>query len=84
VSSDAVQGKPAVVQAVEKVFNRNVAAQRHVRSRAQILCLFGDFELMDPGPVHILLWRPDSPADVPSDPSKFWCGAKTLMRHMVR
>jgi S-adenosyl methyltransferase len=35
--------------------------------------LFGDFELTDPGLVHIPLWRPDSPADVPSDPSRFWC-----------
>jgi hypothetical protein len=23
--------------------------------------------------VSIPLWRPDSPADVPSDPSQFWC-----------
>lgn len=55
-----------------------------MRSRAEILRLFGDFELVDSGLVHILLWRPDSPADVPSDPSKFWCGAKTLMCHTVR
>jgi hypothetical protein len=35
--------------------------------------LFGDFELTDPGLVRIPLWRPDPPADVPSDPSEFWC-----------
>ncbi len=67
------EGRPAVVQAVEKVFNRNVATQSHVRSRAEIMRLLGGFELVDPGLVHIPLWRPDSPADVPSDPTKYWC-----------
>jgi hypothetical protein len=55
------------------VFNRSVATQSHVRSRAEILRLFGDFELVEPGLVHMPLWRPDSPADVPPDPSRFWC-----------
>jgi hypothetical protein len=27
---------------------------------------------VDPGLVFIPQWRPDSPADVPSDPSQFW------------
>ncbi len=67
------EGKPAVVQAAGKVFNHSVATQSHVRSRAEIMGLFGDFALADPGLVHIPLWRPDSPADVPSDPSKVWC-----------
>ena len=66
-------GKPAVVQAAGKVFNHSVATQSHVRSRAEIMGLFGDFALADPGLVHIPLWRPDSPADVPSDPSMVWC-----------
>ncbi len=73
VCHGTAEGEPTVVRAVEKVFNRNVATQSHVRSRAEIMRLFGDFELVDPGLVHIPLWRPDSPADVPSDPSKFWC-----------
>jgi hypothetical protein len=30
------------------------------------------FELMAPGLVRIPLWRPDSPADVPDDPDRFW------------
>jgi S-adenosyl methyltransferase len=66
-------GRPEVVQAVNKVFNRNVAIQSYIRSRQEIMRLFGDFELIDPGLVHIPLWRPDFPTDVPSDPSKFWC-----------
>jgi hypothetical protein len=67
------EGRPSVVQAVGKMFNRSVAAQSQVRSRAEILRMFGDFELVEPGLVHMPLWRPDSAADVPSDPGKYWC-----------
>lgn len=35
--------------------------------------LFDGFELADPGLVYVPLWRPDSPADVPADPSRFQC-----------
>jgi hypothetical protein len=66
-------GGPEVVQAAAKVFNRSVATQSHARSRAEILRLFGDFGLVEPGLVHMPLWRPDSPADVPSDPARYWC-----------
>jgi SAM-dependent methyltransferase len=66
-------GRPEVVQAVGKVFNRSVTTQSHARSRPEILRLFGDFELVDPGLVHMPLWRPDSPADVPADPARYWC-----------
>jgi hypothetical protein len=66
-------GRPEVVQAVGKVFNRSVTVQGQVRSRPEILRLFGDFELVEPGLVHMPLWRPDSPADVPSDPARYWC-----------
>jgi len=44
----------------------------HMRSHAEILRFFDGFDLVDPGLVYIPLWRPDSPADVPSDPSQFW------------
>jgi SAM-dependent methyltransferase len=65
--------RPELMSAVGKVFNRSVATQSHVRPGAEILRLFGDFELVEPGLVHMPLWRPDSPADVPSDPSRYWC-----------
>jgi hypothetical protein len=48
------------------------ATQAHARPRAEILRFFDGFELVDPGLVRIPLWRPDSPADVPDDPGKFW------------
>lgn len=72
VSHATVEGEPTVVRAAEKLFNRSVATQAHARSRAEILRFFDGFELVDPGLVRIPLWRPDSPADVPDDPGKFW------------
>jgi hypothetical protein len=66
------ESKPTVAQAAEKVYNRSVATNVHVRSRADILRFFDGFDLVDPGLVYIPEWRPDSPQDVPEDPSKFW------------
>ena len=64
--------RPEVAQAAEKVFNRSVATQSQARTRAEILRFFGDFELVEPGLVHMPLWRPDSPDDVPSDPARYF------------
>jgi SAM-dependent methyltransferase len=66
------EGNPAVAQAFEKVYNRSVSTQVHVRSRAEILRFFDGFDLLDPGLVYIPEWRLDSPADPPGDSSKFW------------
>jgi S-adenosyl methyltransferase len=66
------EGKSQVAQAAEKVYNRSVATRAHVRSRAEIMRFFDGFDLVDPGLVYIPAWRPDSPGDLPSDPSKFW------------
>lgn len=66
------ESKPTVAQAAEKVYNRSVATQAHTRSRAEIRRFFDGLDLVDPGLVYIPEWRPDSPSDVPGDPSKFW------------
>jgi hypothetical protein len=66
------EGTPAGLRAAEQVYNRSVATNVHVRSRADILQFFDGFDLVDPGLVYIPEWRPDSPGDVPEDPSKFW------------
>ncbi len=69
VNSDS---RPDKARATETVYNRSVATSVQTRSRADILRFFDGFELLDPGLVYIPQWRPDSPADVPEDPSKFW------------
>jgi SAM-dependent methyltransferase len=63
--------KPAVAQAFEKVYNRSVSTDIHMRSRTEILRFFDGFDLVDPGLAYVSLWRPDSPGDVPGDPSQF-------------
>jgi hypothetical protein len=67
------EGESVVARATEKVYNRSVATGLHLRSRAEILRFFEGFELVDPGLVYVPLWRPDSPDDVPPDPSRFQC-----------
>jgi SAM-dependent methyltransferase len=67
------ESKPAVAQATETVYNRSVSTDIHMRSRADILRFFDGFDLVEPGLVYIPQWRPDSPADMPADPGKFWC-----------
>jgi hypothetical protein len=66
------EGNPTVSDAVAKVYQRSVSIRGGRRSRAQILQFFDGFELVDPGLVFIPQWRPESPGDVPHDPSKFW------------
>lgn len=58
--------------AAEDVYNRGTSTGVHVRSRAEILRFFDGFELVAPGLVYLPEWRPDSPDDVPDDPSTFW------------
>ncbi len=66
------EAKPDVAQATEKVYNRSVAAHAKLRSRTEIQRFFDGFELVEPGVTYLSMWRPDSPADVPSDPGRHW------------
>jgi SAM-dependent methyltransferase len=66
------ESRPQAAQATEKVYNRSVATGVHMRSHAEISRFFDGFHLLDPGVVFIPQWRPDSPDDVPPDPSQFW------------
>ena len=60
------EGQPAMIQAMDKVYNRNVAIRAGARSRADILRFFDGFRLVPPGLVDPSLWRPD-PADAEPD-----------------
>jgi hypothetical protein len=72
VSHITSAGDPAKTEAIEKVYTRGVSTGGRFRSRDEILRFFGGFELMEPGLVYVPEWRPDSPGDVPADPSQFW------------
>jgi len=56
----------------ETVYNNRVTAQLNMRNREEIIRLCDGFTLLDPGLVWIPQWRPDTPDDVPEDPSKNW------------
>jgi S-adenosyl methyltransferase len=65
-----------LVQATGKVYNSKSAVHLRMRSYPEVCRFFDGFELVDPGVVWLPLWRPDAPADVPADPSRFagWVG----------
>ncbi|WP_091085211.1 SAM-dependent methyltransferase [Micromonospora nigra] len=42
-----------------------------LRSRAEVTSFFGDWTLLEPGVVHMELWRPDSPTDVDEAGQRF-------------
>jgi SAM-dependent methyltransferase len=64
--------QPSLATSFETVYNSRVTAQIVIRSRDEIARLCDGFTLLEPGLVWIPQWRPDSPADVPADPSKYW------------
>jgi len=74
------EGAPGVAQAAEKVYNRAVSADLHMRPRADIQRFFDGLDPVDPGLVAIPYWRPDSPATTPQDPAKFWGGLAGVAR----
>lgn len=71
VSHATSHDNEALAAAAERVYNDR-AADGQARSREQIAGFFGDWELADPGLVHVPLWRPASPGDVPDHPERFW------------
>src|SRR6266702_424975 len=64
--------QPSLATSFETVYNSRVTAQLIMRSRDEITRLCDGFTLLEPGLVWIPQWRPDSPDDVPEDPSKYW------------
>lgn len=51
-----------------------------LRSRAEIAAFFGDLTIVEPGLVHLPLWRPDSPADADGDPTRYGAFAGVARR----
>jgi SAM-dependent methyltransferase len=63
--------KPAVAGDFEQVYSRRASSGIRMRSRSDIARFFAGLELVEPGLVYVSQWRPDSPSDVPADPSQF-------------
>jgi len=65
------EADPQLAAAAEGVYTRR-AADGKARSRDEILAFFGEWDMLEPGLVYVPLWRPDSQADVPRHPERFW------------
>ena len=63
---------PDLASSAEAVYRSRVAGQLCMRTREEIASLFDGFALVEPGLVWLPEWRPDSPDDVPEDPSRTW------------
>jgi len=64
--------RPDLAEAAETVYSSRVAGELCLRTRDEITGLFEGFSLVEPGLVWIPEWRPDSPADAPEDPQRYW------------
>jgi SAM-dependent methyltransferase len=60
---------PEVLEAMK--LSGRTATEMVPRSRAQLLDQFRGFTLIEPGLVHLPLWRPDSPSDVGEHPERY-------------
>ena len=63
---------PEQSAALEKAYNRRVAARGTLRSRAAIERFFDGFEVLDPGVVFLPQWRPDAEPDPHQDPAQLF------------
>lgn len=64
------EGQPPEVLEAQKMSART-STEIVLRSRDELAAQFGGLTLVEPGLVHIPLWRPDSPLDVDDHPERF-------------
>jgi hypothetical protein len=62
--------QPDEVLEAQKLLGRT-GTPIHPRSRSELLSQFAGLTLVEPGLVHLPLWRPDSPLDVDGCPERF-------------
>ncbi|MCC8243877.1 SAM-dependent methyltransferase [Saccharothrix luteola] len=53
------------------LYRRRTATPMTMRSKPEVEALFEGYELVEPGVVHLPLWRPASPEDVDDHPERF-------------
>ncbi|WP_326554832.1 SAM-dependent methyltransferase [Micromonospora sp. NBC_01813] len=70
ISHATFEDQPPEVLAAQRLSART-DTEITLRSKAEITAMFGDFTILEPGIVHLPLWRPDAPADVDERPERF-------------
>ncbi|GAA0503608.1 hypothetical protein GCM10011581_26220 [Saccharopolyspora subtropica] len=71
ISHATAEGRPDVAGSHADLYRRRTTTPLTMRPKAQILAFFEGFELVDPGLVHLPLWRPASADDVGAHPERF-------------
>ncbi|MFI1561749.1 SAM-dependent methyltransferase [Streptomyces sp. NPDC020490] len=66
------QDRPDTAAAVGRLYRSRATSPVTARSHEEILGLFTGFDLVDPGLVHVPVWRPDPHDRVPDNPSEYW------------
>lgn len=69
ISHSTFEDQPPEMLDAQRLSSRT-ATEITLRSRAQVTAFFGDFTIVEPGVVHMELWRPDSPSDVDDHPER--------------
>ncbi|MFC3505076.1 SAM-dependent methyltransferase [Micromonospora krabiensis] len=70
ISHSTFEDQPQEMLDAQRLSART-ATEISLRSRAEITGFFGDWTILEPGVVHMPLWRPDSPSDVDEHPERF-------------
>ncbi|MFF5171192.1 SAM-dependent methyltransferase [Micromonospora sp. NPDC000089] len=70
ISHSTFEDQPQEMLDAQRLSART-ATEITLRSRAEVTGFFGDWTVLEPGVVHMPLWRPDSPSDVDEHPERF-------------
>ncbi|MGW1209451.1 SAM-dependent methyltransferase [Streptomyces sp. NPDC002499] len=66
------EDRPDTAAAVGQLYKAKATSPVTARSRDEIQHLFDGFDLVQPGLVHVPLWRPDPEDEIPENPSEYW------------
>jgi SAM-dependent methyltransferase len=71
VSHATQDGQDVQADEHSDLYRRRTATPMTMRSKAEVEALFEGYELVEPGVVHLPLWRPSSPDEVDVHPERF-------------
>ncbi|XVS65735.1 SAM-dependent methyltransferase [Actinosynnema sp. CA-299493] len=71
ISHATHDGQDAQADDHTDLYRRRTATPMTMRSKSEVRALFDGYELVEPGVVHLPLWRPASPEDVDDHPERF-------------
>ncbi|MFB7600425.1 SAM-dependent methyltransferase [Streptomyces sp. NPDC056160] len=66
------EDRPDTAAAVGQLYRDRATSPVTARSHDAIEALFDGFDLVDPGLVHVPLWRPGPGDEIPRNPSSYW------------